>query len=333
MGAGDQIPVGEACRCPLRSAPLPTTPPAAAAAASPNDRTTRTRVFAVRPMEPRSNRRPRKPAHERRPVACDAGLRNPTFGPHAGASIFFDRGRHPVPRIHADDPIVIRRRAMKKKTLLSWSSGKDSAWALHLLRRDPKVEVLGLFTVMNRKHNRVSMHATRAALLERQADALGLPLQRIHLPDPCTGEQCDAIMREFVMESAAKGIECMAFGDLFLEEVRRYREDHLNGTGIEPVFPLWAMPTRELAEEMLSAGLDAYVSSVDLQKLPSRLAGRRWSRELISELPGDCDPCGENGEIHTVTVGGPMFPKAVPVTVGEIVERDGFAYADIIPVN
>ncbi len=222
---------------------------------------------------------------------------------------------------------------MKKKTLLSWSSGKDSAWALHLLRQDPGIELFGLFTVMNEKYNRVSMHATRLAMLERQAGAVGLPLQTIYLPDPCTMEQCDAIMRRFVMESSAKGTECMAFGDLFLEDIRRYRENQLKGTGIEPVFPLWAIPTRELAEQMLSAGLEAYVSSVDLKKLPSRLAGRKWSRELLAELPPDCDPCGENGEIHTVAVGGPMFSRSVPVTVGEIVERNGFAYADIIPMN
>jgi len=221
----------------------------------------------------------------------------------------------------------------KKKTLLSWSSGKDSAWALHLLQHDPKIELLGLFTVMNEKYNRVSMHATRAEMLERQADAAGVPLQTIDLPDPCTNEQCSAIMQQFVMESAARGIECMAFGDLFLEDVRKYREDQLKGTRIEAVFPLWAIPTSELAEQMLSAGLNAYVSSVDLRKLPSRFAGRRWSRELIAELPPDCDPCGENGEIHTVTVSGPMFSNAVPVEVGETVERNGFAYADIIPIK
>jgi uncharacterized protein (TIGR00290 family) len=220
----------------------------------------------------------------------------------------------------------------KKKTLLSWSSGKDSAWALHLLRHDPKIELLGIFTVINEKYNRVSMHATRAEMLERQAGAAGLPLRTINLPDPCSFEQCNAIMQQFVTESAANGIECMAFGDLFLEDIRKYREDQLKGTGIEAVFPLWAIPTRELAEQMLSAGLDAYVSSVDLSKLPSRFAGRRWSGELLAEFPPDCDPCGENGEIHTVTVGGPMFSNAVPVTVGETVEKNGFAYADIIPV-
>lgn len=222
---------------------------------------------------------------------------------------------------------------MKKKTLLSWSSGKDSAWGLHVLRQAPRIEVVGLFTVINQTHQRVSMHATRLELLQLQADAVALPLQTINLPDPCTSEQCDAIMGRFVTEAAANGIECMAFGDLFLEDVRTYRVNQLKGTGIEPVFPLWGIPTRTLAGQMLSAGLEAYISSVDLKKLPSRFAGRRWSRDLIAEFPQDCDPCGENGEIHTVVVDGPMFLKTVRVKVCETVERNGFAYADIIPMN
>jgi uncharacterized protein (TIGR00290 family) len=222
---------------------------------------------------------------------------------------------------------------MKKRTLLSWSSGKDSAWALNLLQQDPMIELLGLFTVMNQKYNRVSMHATRLGMLRRQAKAVGLSLQTINLPDPCKKEQCDAIMQHFITESVAKGIECMAFGDLFLEDIRNYRTNQLKGTGIEPLFPLWRIPTRELAEQMLSAGLEAYVSSVDLKKLPSRFAGRKWSRDLIVEFPKDCDPCGENGEIHTVVVGGPRFRETVPVRVCEIVERNGFAYVDIIPVD
>jgi uncharacterized protein (TIGR00290 family) len=222
---------------------------------------------------------------------------------------------------------------MKRRTLLSWSSGKDSAWALHLLRQDPGIDLLGLFTVMNEKFDRVSVHSTRRELLQRQADAVGLPLQTINLPDPCTNEQCDTIMREFVMESAAQGVQCMAFGDLFLEDVRKYREDQVSGTGIDPVFPMWGIPTRKLAEQMLSAGLDAYVSSVDLKKLPARFAGKKWSRELISELPQDVDPCGENGEIHTIAVGGPMFRRPISITVGETVERNGFAYADIVPMK
>lgn len=222
---------------------------------------------------------------------------------------------------------------MKKKTLLSWSSGKDSAWALHLLRQDSTIDLLGLFTVMNQKYNRVSMHATRLEMLQRQAKGVNLPLQTINLPDPCTNEQCDAVMRNFFTESAAKGTQCMAFGDLFLEDVRKYRENHLKGTGIEPLFPLWGIPTGQFAEQMLSAGLDAYVSSVDLRKLPSRFAGRKWSWDLLKEFPKETDPCGENGEIHTVVVGGPMFRTPIPVSVGEIVERDGFVYADIIPMN
>jgi uncharacterized protein (TIGR00290 family) len=220
-----------------------------------------------------------------------------------------------------------------KKTLLSWSSGKDSAWALHLLRHDPTVELIGLFTVMNREYNRVSMHGTRLEMLRRQAETVGLPLQTINLPDPCTNDQCDTIMREFVMKSAANGVQCMAFGDLFLEDVRKYREDQLRGTGIDPVFPLWGTPTGELAEQMLSAGLDAYVSCVDLKKLPARFAGKKWSKEVIAELPQDIDPCGENGEIHTIAVGGPMFRSPISVSIGEMVERNGFAYADIIPIK
>jgi uncharacterized protein (TIGR00290 family) len=222
---------------------------------------------------------------------------------------------------------------MKKKTLLSWSSGKDSAWTLHLIRQDPEIEVVGLFTVMNQKYNRVSMHATRWEMLQQQADATGLGLQTIQLPDPCTLEQSDAIMHQFVAESAAKGVEGIAFGDLFLEDVRQYRENQLRGTGIEPVFPLWGIPTGELAEQMLSAGVEAYVSSVDLKKLPSHFAGQKWSKALLAQFPRDCDPCGEYGEIHTVAVGGPMFQKTVSISVGEVVERNGFAYADIIPLN
>jgi uncharacterized protein (TIGR00290 family) len=222
---------------------------------------------------------------------------------------------------------------VRKRTLVSWSSGKDSAWALHLLRQNPNVEVLGLFTVVNQTCQRVSMHATRMDLLHFQADGVDLPLQIINLPDPCTNEECDAIMSDFVTNSASKGIERMAYGDLFLEDIRHYRENQLRGTGIEPLFPLWRIPTRALADQMLAAGLEAYVSSVDLKKLPARFAGCKWSRDLIAEFPEDIDPCGENGEIHTVVVGGPMFRETILVTIGEIVERDGFAYADIIPLG
>jgi uncharacterized protein (TIGR00290 family) len=222
---------------------------------------------------------------------------------------------------------------MKKKTLVSWSSGKDSAWALHMLRQDPAVEIIGIFAAMNEKLDRVSMHSTRQELVQRQAEAVGLPLEAINLPDPCSNRRYEDIMGRFVKETVSRGIECIAFGDLFLEEIRRYREDQLDGTGIDPLFPLWGIPTDDLAEQMLTSGVEAYVSSVDLKKLPSRCAGRKWSRKLIGEFPKDCDPCGENGEIHTVVVGGPMFRRTVPVRIGETVERNGFAYADIIPMG
>jgi len=221
---------------------------------------------------------------------------------------------------------------MKKRTMLSWSSGKDSAWALHVLRQDPTIELAGLFTVINEKYDRASMHATRLALLRLQAEAAGLPLTTIALPDQCSLEQCNAVMGHFVAGSAAQGIVGMAFGDLYLEDIRVYREKQLQDSGILPLFPLWRLPTRELALRMLKAGVEAYISCVDLAKLPADFAGRRWTRALLDELPGECDPCGENGEIHTIVTGGPMFSHPIPVRVGEILERNGFAYADIIPL-
>lgn len=222
---------------------------------------------------------------------------------------------------------------MRKRTLLSWSSGKDSAWALYVLRQNPTIEVVGLFSVLNERFNRVSMHSTRAELLRRQAEAAGLALRTINLPDSCTNERCDAIMGEFVAEFAAKGIEYIAFGDLFLEDVRQYRKKQLAGTGIDPLFPLWRASTVELTEQMFAAGLEAYISSVDLKKLPASFAGRRWSRDLLKEFPEGVDPCGENGEIHTIVVSGPMFEKRIEVEVGEVMQQNGFAYADIIPTN
>ncbi len=216
-----------------------------------------------------------------------------------------------------------------KKTLLSWSSGKDSAWALQALKGDPGYEVAGLLVSMNQRRARVSMHATRWTLLERQARVLGLPLWPLWLPEPCSNEQYQAVLRKTLLRAAEQGITAVAFGDLFLEDIRRYREAQLQDTGIEPLFPLWGRPTWELAHQMLEAGVTAYVTSVDLKRLPRSLVGQKWSGELLAELPPGCDPCGENGEFHTVVVSGPMFPEPIPVEVGEIVERDGFAYADL----
>jgi uncharacterized protein (TIGR00290 family) len=217
------------------------------------------------------------------------------------------------------------------RTLLSWSSGKDSAWALHVLRQNPQIETAGLFTTVNVKHRRVAMHAVRLRLLEIQAQAAGLPLRQIEIPDPCSNEQYASTMRRLVEESLADGVECMAFGDLFLQDVRDYREKQLQGTGIVPLFPLWNRPTKELAFEMLDAGLRAVITCVDPRRLSSDFAGREWSRALLAELPADCDPCGENGEFHTVAVAGPMFRQPIPAHVGQIVERDGFVFADVLP--
>jgi uncharacterized protein (TIGR00290 family) len=222
---------------------------------------------------------------------------------------------------------------VRKKALVSWSSGKDSAWTLYRLRQDPRYEIAGLFTTFNERYERVNMHATPLVMLRKQAVAAGLPLREIALPDPCPMEAYSAAMRAFVAECRRDGIECIAFGDLFLEDIRAYREKQMEGTGIEPVFPLWGSDTRALAGEMLDGGLAAYVSSVDLKKVPADFAGRRWTRELLAELPPDCDPCGENGEIHTVVVDGPMFSHAIPARVGEIVRRDGFVYADVVPLE
>ncbi|HOF04515.1 MAG TPA: hypothetical protein PK175_10620 [Syntrophales bacterium] len=219
----------------------------------------------------------------------------------------------------------------KKKVLISWSSGKDCAWALHLLRRRPELEVAGLFTTVNENYDRVFMHDTRRELLARQAAAAGLPLQTIGLPDVCPNEQYEAALGRFVAASLAAGIGAVAFGDIFLTDLRAYRERQLAGTGMEALFPLWGLDTAALAEEMLAAGVSALITSVDLKKLPADFAGRLWSRELIAAFPPSCDPCGENGEIHTVVVGGPMFQRSIPVRTGEIVVRDGFAYADVLP--
>jgi uncharacterized protein (TIGR00290 family) len=189
---------------------------------------------------------------------------------------------------------------MAKKALLSWSSGKDSAWALHILRRTPDVEVVGLMTTMNEVHQRVAIHAVRLELLERQAEALGLPVQVIDLPSPCTNAQYEAAMGKFVDESKRHGIECIAFGDLFLADIKEYREAKLAGTGIAPLFPLWLMPTDRLATEMIANGLRAVVTCVDPQQLPLSFAGREFNEQFLADLPNDVDPCGERGEFHYV---------------------------------
>ncbi|HET6464448.1 MAG TPA: ATP-binding protein [Nitrospiria bacterium] len=220
---------------------------------------------------------------------------------------------------------------MKKKTLLSWSSGKDSAWTLHLLRQMDDVEVVGLFTTVNAEFQRVAMHAVRLELLKLQAGAVGLPLETLNIPFPCSNLQYESVMKEFVDASREKGMSCMAFGDLFLQDIRAYREAKLKDSGITPLFPLWEIPTDRLARQMISEGLRAYLTCVDPRKLPARFAGREFGAALLNELPESVDPCGEYGEFHTFAVDGPMFKKPVGVHVGEVVERDGFVFADLRP--
>lgn len=215
------------------------------------------------------------------------------------------------------------------KLLLSWSSGKDSAWALHLLRQHPDYEIVGLLTTLNAAFDRVAMHSTRRALLEAQAAAAGLPLTIIPLPWPCSNDHYEAAMSAACAQAVAGGVEAIAFGDLFLEDVRQYRIDRLKGTGLEPVFPLWGLDTRRLAEKMIAAGLRARIVCVDPRKLSAEFAGREFDAALLRDLPAGVDPCGENGEFHTAVYAGPVFRESIPVESGEVVERDGFVFADV----
>ena len=218
---------------------------------------------------------------------------------------------------------------MRKRTFLSWSSGKDSAWALHVLRQQPDIEVVGLVTTVNDHFQRVAMHAVRLELLRCQAEAVGLPIKTLPIPHPCSNEEYESVMSEFIEASRADGIAYMAFGDLFLRDVRAYRENQLKDTGITPLFPLWGQPTDRLARQMISDGLRAYITCTDPNKIPGRFAGREFGHAFLDEIPGTVDPCGENGEFHTFAVDGPMFRRPVDITVGEIVERDGFVFADL----
>jgi uncharacterized protein (TIGR00290 family) len=220
---------------------------------------------------------------------------------------------------------------MKKKTLLSWSSGKDSAWTLHVLRQQPDIEVVGLFCTFNKKYERGAMHAVRIELIRLQAESLGLPLELIPIPDPCSDSEYKTIMGKFVENVKSRQIECIAFGDLYLEDVRRYREESLDGTGITPIFPLWEIPTRELSRDMVESGLRAVITCVDPQKLSADFAGREYDSDLLEQLPELTDPCGENGEFHSFVYDGPMFKESVSIRVGETVTRDDFVFTDVLP--
>jgi len=217
------------------------------------------------------------------------------------------------------------------KILVSWSSGKDSAWALQRLRQAHPGAVAGLLTTMNEQAGRVAMHAVRESLLRAQAEAAGLPLHLVHIPSPCPNDVYEARMAAFLDTAAAGGVTHVAFGDLFLEDVRAYREAKLRGTGLEPLFPLWGLPTADLAGQMIASGLRAYLTCVDPRVLDPVFAGRSFDEQLLRSLPPTVDPCGENGEFHTFVWDGPMFARPLAVSTGVVVERDGFVFADVLP--
>jgi uncharacterized protein (TIGR00290 family) len=216
------------------------------------------------------------------------------------------------------------------KCLISWSSGKDSAWLVHILRSQADVEIGALLTTINEPAQRVAMHAVRVELLEAQADALGLPLWKVPIPSPCPNEAYENAMRVAVARAVAEGFAHVAFGDLFLEDVRRYREERLAGSGLTPIFPLFGADTAALAKEMVTSGLAARITCVNPAVLDRRFAGRDFNAALLAELPPDIDPCGERGEFHSFAYAGPMFSHAIPIESGIVVDRDGFVFADLM---
>ncbi|MFQ5667389.1 MAG: ATP-binding protein [Candidatus Binatia bacterium] len=217
----------------------------------------------------------------------------------------------------------------KTRAVVSWSSGKDSAWALHMLREENEYEVVGLVTTINETAARVAMHAVRESLLEAQAAVVELPLWRVPIPSPCSNEQYEAAMRRVLQRARAADVRAFAFGDLFLTDIRAYREKQLTGSGVTPLFPLWMRATGALAREMLDHGLRAVLTCVDPRQLAPEFAGHEFNVELLQALPAGVDPCGENGEFHTFVYAGPMFHHSIPVAVGDVIERDGFAFADV----
>jgi uncharacterized protein (TIGR00290 family) len=218
-----------------------------------------------------------------------------------------------------------------KRVLLSWSSGKDSAWALHLLRKQPDVEVVALLTTFNSAADRVAMHAVRRALVKTQAERTGLPLWEVELPWPCSNEHYEGCMRKVIDRAKAEHIDAVAFGDLFLEDIRAYRVKQLEGTGLEPLFPVWGIPTDELARQMIAGGIRARLTCVDPSKLEASFAGREFDTKLLGDLPAVIDRCGENGEFHTCVYEAPVFSSPIAVRLGEVVHRDGFTFADVLP--
>jgi uncharacterized protein (TIGR00290 family) len=220
----------------------------------------------------------------------------------------------------------------KPRALLAWSSGKDSAWTLHVLRQQAAYDVVGLVTTINSSAERVAMHAVRTELLAAQVAMTGIPLWPVPIPSPCSNAEYEAAMRAVIERARIEGVTAFAFGDLFLEDIRAYRERQLADSGLTPVFPLWLRPTDVLAREMVTSGLRAHLTCIDPKQLPARFAGRTFDLTLLSDLPPSVDPCGERGEFHTFAYAGPMFRRDLAVRTGEIVERDGFVFADVLPL-
>ncbi len=220
-----------------------------------------------------------------------------------------------------------------KKALVSWSSGKDSAWMVHVLRQRGDVQIAALLTTINESAQRVAMHAVRVDVLQAQADALGLPLWKIPIPSPCPNEVYEQAMGEVVARAVGEGFTHVAFGDLFLEDVRRYREERLAGTGLTPLFPLFGSDTAALAGRMIAGGLRARITCLNPKVIDRGFAGREFDAALLAELPPAIDPCGERGEFHTCAYAGPMFSHELPIETGVTVERDGFVFTDLAMSN
>lgn len=216
------------------------------------------------------------------------------------------------------------------KAMISWSSGKDSAFALHEIRKAGTFDVVGALTTVTETFGRVSIHGVREEILRAQLDAAGLPPLVVPIPYPCPNDVYEQRMTEALAQVRERGVTHMIFGDLFLEDIRAYREAKLAGTGITPVFPLWQRPTAQLARDMIASGMETFLATVDLAKLPASFAGRRFDAALLADLPEGVDPCGENGEFHTCVTAGPAFSRPLPVTPGEVVTRDGYAYCDLL---
>ncbi len=222
-------------------------------------------------------------------------------------------------------------KSVRPRALIAWSSGKDSAWALHLARLAGDYDIVGALTTVTDTFGRVSIHGVREELLMAQLKAAGLPATVVRIPYPCGNGIYEERMAEAMRAAIAAGVTHVIFGDLFLRDIRAYREEKLKPISVTPVFPLWDLPTDALARQMIADCVEAYIATVDLKKLPASFAGRRFDRQLLRDLPKGVDPCGENGEFHTFVAAGPMMKGRVAVTIGERVERDGYAYADLIP--